>query len=59
MSLLIINLLPVRYIIYLCPIPRDADQAEERKKVKYADLQSSHLFVPVAIETAGAFGKRP
>ena len=36
-----------------------ADQAEDRKKVKYADLQSSHLFVPVAIETAGALGKRP
>ena len=32
-----------------------ADQAG--KKVKYADLQSSHLFVPVAIETAGAFGQ--
>ena len=34
-----------------------ADQAEDRKKVKYADLQSSYLFVPVAIETAGAFGQ--
>ena len=35
-----------------------ADQAEVRKKVKkYANLQSSHLFVPVAIETAGAFGQ--
>ena len=34
-----------------------ADQAEERKKVKYTDLQLSHLFVLVAIETAGAFGQ--
>ena len=34
-----------------------ADQAEVRKKVKYANLQSSHLFVPVVIETAGAFGQ--
>ena len=25
--------------------------------MKYANLQSSHLFVPVAIETAGAFGQ--
>ena len=34
-----------------------ADQAEDRQKVKYADLQSSHLFVPVAIETAVALGQ--
>ena len=34
-----------------------ADQAEERKKAKYVDLQSSHLFVPVTIETARAFGQ--
>ena len=33
-----------------------ADQAEVRK-MKYANLQSSHLFVPVAIETAGVFGQ--
>ena len=34
-----------------------ADQAGDRKRVKYADLQSSHLFIPVAIETAGVFGQ--
>ena len=34
-----------------------ADQSEVRKKVKYANLQSCHPFVPVAIETAGAFGQ--
>ena len=34
-----------------------ADQAEDMKKVKYADLQPSHLFVPVAIEAARAFGQ--
>ena len=33
------------------------DQAEDRKKVKYVNLQSSHLYVPVTIETAGAFGQ--
>ena len=33
-----------------------AAQAEERKKQKYAELSTSHYFVPVAIETSGAFG---
>ncbi len=35
-----------------------AAQAEERKYVKYRDLATSHIFVPVAIETSGAFGPR-
>ena len=34
-----------------------AEQAEMRKSVKYADLQASHHFVPVAIETSGVFGQ--
>ena len=34
-----------------------ADQSEDRKRVKCADLQSSHLFIPVAMETAGVFGQ--
>ena len=34
-----------------------ADLAEDMKRVKYADLKSSHLFVPVAIELAGVFGQ--
>ena len=32
-----------------------ADEAE-RKKVKYAHLENSHHFVPVAVETLGIFG---
>ena len=35
----------------------EAGAVEDRKRVKYADLQSSHLFVPVAIETTGACGQ--
>ena len=34
-----------------------AEQAEVRKSVKLADLQASHHFVPVAIETSGVFGQ--
>ena len=30
--------------------------AEERKKAKYQHLDASHCFVPIAVETAGAFG---
>ena len=32
-----------------------AEQAEVRKSAKYADLQASHHFVPVAIETSRVF----
>jgi len=35
-----------------------AAQAEERKCSKYCHLDASHIFVPVAIETLGAFGSR-
>ena len=34
-----------------------ADQAERKKKDKYAELAATHHFVPVAIETMGVFGK--
>ena len=34
-----------------------ANQAEERKGAKYAELLVSHHFVPVAIETSGVFGQ--
>ena len=33
-----------------------AAQAEDLMRVKYADLLSSHTFVPVAVETTGGFG---
>lgn len=33
-----------------------AAMAEERKKVKYANMDPSHCFQPVAVETSGAFG---
>ena len=33
-----------------------ADQAEERKRAKYAELATTHLFVPLVVETSGAFG---
>ena len=33
-----------------------ADQAEERKKTKYAELATTHHFVPLAIEISGVFG---
>ena len=32
------------------------DKAEERKKVKYAELATTHLFIPLAVETTGVFG---
>ena len=35
-----------------------AAKAEDLKGAKYADLLSSHIFVPVAIETTGVFGPR-
>ena len=34
-----------------------ADGAEHRKKLKYSNFDSTHLFTPVAIETLGAMGK--
>ena len=36
-----------------------ANQAEERKRAKYAELLVSHHFVSVAIETSGVFGQGP
>ena len=33
-----------------------ADEAERKKKVKYAHLENSHHFVPVAVETLVVFG---
>ena len=35
-----------------------AAKAEDLKRVKYADLLTSHMFVPVPIETTGAFGSK-
>ena len=35
-----------------------AAQAEEKKCDKYCNLVTGHIFVPVAIETSGAFGPR-
>ena len=33
-----------------------AAQAEQRKRLKYAELEANHHFVPVAIETSGVCG---
>ena len=33
-----------------------AEEAERRKKTKYAHLGVNHFFIPVAIETLGVFG---
>ena len=35
-----------------------ASLAEERKAQKYASFDSTHLFTPVAIETAGVIGPK-
>ena len=32
------------------------EQAEQQKKAKYADLLTTHHFVPIGIETTGVFG---
>ena len=34
-----------------------ADDAEYRKKLKYSHLDPTHAFIPVAVETLGAFGR--
>ena len=33
-----------------------ADRAAANKKTKYAALQSTHIFVPVSVETMGSWG---
>ena len=33
-----------------------ASEAERKKKAKYAHLEPSHYFMPIAVETLGAFG---
>ena len=33
-----------------------ADNAEERKKAKYAELATTHLVIPLAVETTRVFG---
>ena len=33
-----------------------AEEAERKKKAKYAHLKASHCFIPVAIEMLGVFG---
>ena len=33
-----------------------AEEAEQRKKVKYSHLERSHCFIPVAVETLSVFG---
>ena len=33
-----------------------AEQAEQQKKTKYTDLQTTHHFIPIGIETTGVFG---
>ena len=35
-----------------------ADEAERKKKVKYAYLNISHHFVPVVVETLGSLGPK-
>ena len=33
-----------------------AEEAEKKKRTKYAHLEESHYFVPVAVKTMGVFG---
>ena len=33
------------------------NEAEKRKATKYSSLSSTHHFIPIAIETSGAFGQ--
>ena len=33
-----------------------ADQAEARKRAKYAELATTHHFIPLAVESSGVFG---
>ena len=33
-----------------------AEEAERRKKVQYTHLETSHCFIPIAVETLGVFG---
>ena len=35
-----------------------ASEVERRKRAKYTHLNPSHHFVPIAVETLGAFGPR-
>ena len=35
-----------------------AEQAEARKKAKYAELATTHHFIPLAIETIGVLDQR-
>ena len=35
-----------------------AKQTEQQKKTKYADLLTTHHFVPIGIETTGVFGPK-
>jgi len=35
-----------------------AEEAEKKKCAKYAHLEESHHFVPVAVETMGVFGPK-
>ena len=35
-----------------------ADQAEERKKAMYTELATTHLFIPLAVETTGVLDQR-
>jgi hypothetical protein len=34
-----------------------AQMAETRKRARYADLMEEYIFVPIAFETTGKFGK--
>jgi len=34
-----------------------ATEAEEKKKQKYCNLSATYCFIPVAVESAGAFGQ--
>ena len=40
----------------ICAAGKVAAAAEERKVSKYVNLGQAYLFMPVAIETLGAFG---
>ena len=48
---------PTGYILAVREAGAVADDAEPRKRVKYTHLESTHYFIPVAIETLGAMGQ--
>jgi len=45
-------------VAVLAKLTAAADKAASNKEAKYSQLANSHIFVPVAIETAGTWNNR-